>query len=100
LWATYEPQEGDLRGLKLGAGVVARSQREGDNQNSYQLPGYALLNLMTGYSWNVGPSKLSLQLNADNVLNKTYYNPAGSPSRFYVFAAPRTVLGMIKMELW
>ena len=97
-WATYEPQEGDLRGLKLGAGVLARSQREGDNQNSYQLPGYVLVNAMTGYSWNIGPSKLSLQLNADNVLDKTYYNPFSGSGRNFVFAAPRTFLGSLQIE--
>jgi len=98
LWTTYEPEEGDLRGLKVGAGMVARGQREGDNENSYQLPGYVLFNLMAGYSLPVGPSKITLQLNANNVLDKTYYNPFSGSGRNYTFAAPRSFLGSIRVE--
>ncbi|WP_347987703.1 TonB-dependent receptor [Methylomonas sp. AM2-LC] len=98
LWTTYEPQDGDLRGFKFGVGIVARGERQGDNANSYQLPGYAILNLMTGYSWKVGASKISLQLNADNLLDKTYYNPYSGSGRNYVFASPRSFLGSIRLE--
>ena len=97
-WATYELQKGSLRGLKFGAGTVARGQREGDNANSYQIPGYAIFNLMTSYSWKLGPSKLSLQLNADNLLDKTYYNPYSGSSRYFTYATPRTFLGSIRLE--
>src|SRR5262249_39546668 len=38
LWSTYRVRAGGLRGLKLGFGAVARSRREGDNANDYQLP--------------------------------------------------------------
>lgn len=98
LWTTYEPQDNNLRGFKFGAGVVARGERQGDNANTYQLPGYAILNLMTGYSWKMGNSKISLQLNADNLLDKTYYNPYSGSGRNYVFATPRTFLGSIRLE--
>ena len=98
LWTTYEPQNFELRGFKFGAGVVARGERQGDNANSYQLPGYAILNLMTSYSWQAGNSKISLQLNADNILDKTYANPYSSSGRFFVFANPRTFMGSIKIE--
>ncbi len=43
LWTTYDLQQGNLRGLKFGGGVVARSQREGNNANDYQIPGYAVV---------------------------------------------------------
>ncbi|MDT4331760.1 TonB-dependent siderophore receptor [Methylomonas sp. MED-D] len=46
LWNTYELQDTALRGLKFGAGVVMRDQREGDLTNDIQLPGYATVDLM------------------------------------------------------
>lgn len=73
---TYEPQTLGWQGLRLGAGVVARGQQQGDNTNTFQVPGYAVVNLMAGYGWKVGPSKVSLQLNVDNLLDKI---PEGAP---------------------
>ena len=98
-WLTYEPQAHAARGLKIGAGVVARSQQEGDNANTFQLPGYALVNLMAGYSWKVGPSTMSLQLNVDNLLNAVYFDPQGG-GPYAQFGTPRTFVGLIRMELW
>ncbi|WP_446810773.1 TonB-dependent siderophore receptor [Methylomonas sp. 2BW1-5-20] len=96
LWATYEIQKSDLQGWKFGAGSNIRGEVEGDNANSYQLPGYATLALMTGYSWKMGPSTVTAQLNADNLLDKHYYNT--SNSNFIMQAAPRTFLGTLKVE--
>jgi iron complex outermembrane recepter protein len=79
--------------------VVARSQQEGNNENTFQLPGYALVNMMAGYSWRVGPSKMSLQLNVDNLLNAVYFDPQGG-GPYAQFGAPRTFFGLIRMELW
>ncbi|MBK8816132.1 MAG: TonB-dependent receptor [Methylococcaceae bacterium] len=46
LWTTYEFLEGDLKGLKFGAGMQARSQRQGDNEGSFQVPGYVTMNML------------------------------------------------------
>jgi iron complex outermembrane receptor protein len=97
-WLTYEPQAPAARGLKIGAGVVARSQQEGNNENTFKLPGYALVNMMAGYSWRIGPSKMSLQLNVDNLLNAVYFDPQGG-GPYAQFGAPRMFLGMMKIEL-
>ena len=73
LWTTYQLQCGDLRGLKLGAGVVGVSQRQGDPSNSFILPGYATVNLMASYGWKVGSKLLTAQLNVDNLFDRNYY---------------------------
>ena len=39
----------------------------------FKSPGYALVGLMTGYSFEVGKSKITAQLNIDNLLDKTYF---------------------------
>jgi len=97
-WMTYEPQTLGWRGLKLGAGIVARSQRQGDNENTFQLPGYALVNLVAGYGWKVGPSKVSLQLNVDNLLDKEYFNNGGTFTFTSSPGASRTFLGSVRVE--
>ncbi|MGQ0594801.1 MAG: TonB-dependent siderophore receptor [Gammaproteobacteria bacterium] len=97
LWGTYEPQAGLWRGLQLGAGLIARGPREVDNANSFELPGYATVNLMAGYQWKVGPSKLSVQLNVDNLLDKETFETFGGNS-FFNPGAPRTFLGSVRVE--
>jgi iron complex outermembrane receptor protein len=96
-WNTYEFQDASLRGLKLGGGVVAASQSQGTNANDFQLPGYVTLNLMTSYNMKVAGKNVTLQLNANNLLDKTYYSGTNTGSMIGV-AAPRTFLGSIKLE--
>ncbi len=97
LWTTYEQQAGPWRGLALGAGMVARGQREGDNENSFQLPGYATVNLMAAYTRKLGPSKVSLQLNVDNLLDQEYFDNSVNRSQVNP-GAPRTFLGSVRVE--
>jgi iron complex outermembrane receptor protein len=99
LWNTYQFQTGVLQGLKMGAGIVARGQREGNNENDFQMPGYALVNLMTGYEFKVGKSKVTAQLNVDNLLDKEYFPSSVGFGRSRVdVGAPRTFLGSIRVE--
>ncbi|MGQ0594441.1 MAG: TonB-dependent siderophore receptor [Gammaproteobacteria bacterium] len=98
LWTTYELQAGELRGLKLAGGIVARGQAEGDVANEFQIPGYAVVNLMAGYTWRRGPSQVSLQLNVDNLLDKEYFLPSAFGQRFVGVGAPRSFLGMIRVD--
>jgi len=96
-WTTYEFQQAALLGLKLGAGVSAVGPREGDQGNTYQLPGYATVNLMGSYSWRIGPTRVTAQLNIDNIADTHYF--AGSNSgNFIMPGAPRTFLGSLKVE--
>lgn len=97
LWNTYEFQTADLHGLKLGAGVTAASQSQGSNDNNFQTPGFATLNLLGSYSLNLAGKKLTFQLNANNVLDKTYYQGTNSANRVGV-AAPRTFMGSVRLE--
>ena len=91
-WVTYNPAEESLRGLKLGLGAVARGDREGDNLNDYQLPGFIRWNALAAYRLPVGGTPLTLQLNVDNLFNKRYYESVsgtyivmpGAPRRWVV----------------
>jgi iron complex outermembrane recepter protein len=97
LWNTYEFQNAALRGLKVGGGIQAASQAQGTNANNFQLPGYVTMNLMASYGRTIGKSKVTLQLNANNLLDKTYYSGTNTGSMIG-FGQPRTFMGSVKVE--
>ena len=72
-WLSYRFTDRIAHGLKLGAGVIARGAREGDNTNDYQLPGFTRWNTFAAYEWPIGKTQVSLQLNVDNVFNTHYF---------------------------
>lgn len=96
-WNTYEFQTGNLRGLKLGGGVVGASQSQGSNANDFQLPGYVTMNLLASYGMKVVGKQVTLQLNANNLLDKTYYQGTNTGSMIGI-GAPRTFMGSVKVE--
>jgi iron complex outermembrane recepter protein len=73
LWASYRFSGRSLRGLKLGAGAIARGAREGDNANDYSLPGFVKWNAFASYDWRMEGLQTSVQVNIDNIFNKTYF---------------------------
>jgi iron complex outermembrane receptor protein len=96
LWAVYEPQDATFKGLALGAGFYAQSDVEVDNANSFALPGYTTLKLMARYKFTVANTKVSFQVNANNLLDKVYYITGGN-SFINTPGAPRSILGSIKI---
>lgn len=97
LWNTYEFQDATFKGLKIGGGVLGSGQSQGSNDNSFQLPGYVTMNLMTSYGMKVAGQKVTLQLNADNLLDKRYYIGTNTGS-MTGFGAPRMFMGSVKIE--
>lgn len=71
--AAYYHPGGVLHGLRLGAGVLARGWREGDNVNDYVLPGFLRCRAMLGYTWGLREGALDLQLKVDNLFDTRYY---------------------------
>lgn len=96
LWSTYEMQQGDLRGLKFGGGVTSRSSSHVDLFDSFQVRGYATVGLMASYEWTVGPTKVTAQLNVENLLDTRYY-PSGTSALGVEVGAPRGFRGSIRM---
>jgi iron complex outermembrane receptor protein len=100
-WLKYAFQQSSLKGLSIGIGTYLASKREGDNANSYKLPGYVRVDTFAGYTTDVGSTKLTTQLNVNNILDKRYYF-AGAP--YYANRAwnlpgePLMVMGSIKLE--
>lgn len=98
LFTSYELQTGPLRGLKFGGGAIVRSSQNTDpNVNTAILPGYTTVNLLTSYSWKVGGSKLTTQLNVNNLLDKEYFPTSFGRNNIEV-GSPRTFMGSIRVE--
>ena len=103
LWSTYELQQGELKGLKFGGGVTVRDgQTACCDTPSFNIPGYATLNLLTSYSLNVGKSKITAQMNVNNLLDKYYitglYTSLPGNAAYADFGAPRNFMGSIGIQ--
>ena len=97
LWTAYEFGDLGWPGLTAGAGAFFVGQREGDNANTFQLPGYGRVDLALGYSRPIGPTKVSVQLNVENLLDKEYFASTFNRNNIAP-GAPRTFLGQIRVE--
>jgi iron complex outermembrane receptor protein len=109
LWTTYEVQQGDLKGFKIGGGVTLQDGVVGQYfQTTTKSTGYGLVSLLAGYSFEVGKSKVTAQLNIDNLLDKTYFTNAvplkdvgagiNDGYSSVTFSTPRTFMGSINVE--
>jgi iron complex outermembrane recepter protein len=99
LWATYEFRDEVLSGLKVGGGANFRGKSYADYYNSFHVPSYATLGLMTSYSWMLNGNKLTAQLNVDNLLDTRYYSDGSFANATTVEAGqPRTFKGSVRME--
>ena len=105
LWTTYDFQQNYLRGFKVGAGVDLYSSRKAtfDGQQ-FDFAGYGVVNLLGSYTRNVAKSRVTLQLNVTNLLDKEYIhdgfiqsNSATLQTRT-TWGAPRTLMGSVKVE--
>lgn len=93
-WVKYQPFER----FSLGTGVQLVGSREGNTANTLHLPGYALWDAMAAYRFDVGKSRLTVQVNVNNILNKNYF----IGDAFEIGAlpgTPLTVLGSLRLEL-
>ncbi len=98
LFTTYDFQNGLLKGLKFGGGVIARSsQNTNVTDNTAVLPGYATVNLLASYGWKIGKTNLTTQFNVNNLLDKAYFPTSADRSDIQV-GTPRTFMGSIRVE--
>ncbi|MDE1178632.1 MAG: TonB-dependent siderophore receptor [Edaphobacter sp.] len=90
VWSTYEVPRGPVRGLGFGIGGRHYTTQGGDLADSFQLPGYGVVDASMTY--RRGPTQW--QVNANNLGNKRYW--AGSYSDVYVKPGePRVIRGTV-----
>ena len=104
LWLKYDIHHyKPLNGLSFGLGLFAAGQRQGDNDNTFILPGYVRLDAFTSYAHQLGKSRVIVQFNVRNLLDKTYYESTdpflNAPPRVGIYpGAPLTAMGSVRVE--
>ncbi len=95
LWSQFDFENG----FGFGAGAYFATQREADQGNTVQLPGYVRFDAALSYKHNIGPSRVTFQVNLNNLLDKEYFEASYESDRNNIIpGAPRTVLGQIRVE--
>jgi iron complex outermembrane recepter protein len=96
-WAKYDTAPGASEGWAFGLGVYMNGQRQGNNTNTWQLPGYGRVDAMLAYRTKVGNKLVTTQLNVDNLFDKKYWTGIGTSTYAY-YGAPRSAMGSIKVD--
>ncbi|CUW46329.1 TonB-dependent siderophore receptor [Novacetimonas hansenii] len=91
-WVHYTLPAGRLKGLSLGAGIDASSNLHGGYPTTVQ-GGYMTIDSVIGYVIN---RHLRLQLNANNLTNRYYYERASGVWQFNFPAAPRNFMATLR----
>ena len=95
LWTTYEIPRGDLQGLGFGIGFTFVGEREGDIENTFELPSYFVTNGTISYRRANWKAALSVK----NLFNVGYFeSSSGIRARGAYPGAPLTILGSISVE--
>ena len=90
IWTKFDTSLDPAKGWSFGGGLSGSAMREGDDPNTWQLPGYARLDAMIAYRHRLGRARWSLQLNVDNLLDRKYFDHGGFGVAGY--GAPRGVV--------
>jgi iron complex outermembrane receptor protein len=71
-----------------------------DAANTYRAPAYTLVRTMAAYRFKLGPTFVTAQVNAENLLNQIYvYGTSNFPNRSAgSFGAPRNIMGSLRVE--
>lgn len=97
LWAKYEviPER-----FEVGAGGYLVGSRGGNIFGlDFEVPGYGRVDAFAAYRWKLGGSRLTAQLNLNNILDKEYFFASSSQSGSEVFPGePLTVIGSLRIE--
>jgi iron complex outermembrane receptor protein len=96
LWAKFDTAPGAAAGWALGAGIYGSAARQGDDANTWQLPGYARVDAMLAYRTRLAATRVAAQLNLSNLLDQRYFDHGGYGAAAY--GAPRNLTGSVKLE--
>jgi iron complex outermembrane receptor protein len=96
LWTTYEIQSGDFRGLGAGIGVFYVGDRQGDLENTFELPSY----LRTDAALFYNRDNFRIALNIRNLFDIEYFLSANADNpRLGVHPGePLSVVGSISWQ--
>lgn len=96
-FARYDEAVGGAAGWSFGVGFVALGRQFGDVDNTFRIPGYARFDAMAAYKWVAGRTRLTGQLNIENLGDKTYYLPSGGAAEIAP-GRPRALTASLRAE--
>lgn len=73
LWLDYNVFGTQLLGLSVGGGLFGSGQRYGNPSNTYGDGKYTTVDLYTAYKFLMNKTKVTAQLNVNNVFNEKFY---------------------------
>ena len=94
LWTTYEILKGNFRGLGFGLGLFYVGMREGDLENSFELPDYFRTDAAIYYRRD----GLKAAINVRNLFDTDYFSASDGRSVYLQRGAPFTITGSISWE--
>lgn len=94
LWTTYEFQNGGFKGLGLGTGLFYVDARQGDLENSYELPSYIRTDAAIYYRQNNWRAAINFQ----NLFDVGYFETSELGRTTVLPGAPFTVIGSFTIE--
>ena len=83
--------------MTIASDMLRTTPTEIGYDETAQAPGYVTMNVMLSKFWKIGASRVTAQLNIDNLTDKTYIASIYSygPSHY---GAPRTFMGSVRIE--
>jgi iron complex outermembrane receptor protein len=93
-WTRYDTSPNSSRGWMFGVGTYLSGNRFGESANLVLLSGYGRLDGMAGYRTETAGVRWTAQVNAENILDKTYFL-YGNP---FTYGAPRSLSLSIKAQ--
>jgi iron complex outermembrane recepter protein len=94
IWTTYELQKGSWKGLGMGLGLFYVDTRQGDLENSYEVPSYTRTDVAVYYernNWRAG-------INFQNLFDVRHFENSDLGRTTVIPGAPFTVLGSVAVE--
>ncbi|MEA5600487.1 TonB-dependent siderophore receptor [Nostoc sp. UHCC 0252] len=93
LYGKYQFTGSSLKGLSLGTGLVYVGEREGDNENSFELPGYVRVDLGAAYKVN----NLTFRLGIENLFDIRYASGSNNSANISQ-GSPFAVTGSVSVQ--
>ncbi len=94
-WATYELQQGEMKGLGFGAGLNFKGDRQGDLENTFRLGSYLTADAAIFYKKDDWRFALNFKNIADTKYVESGFGLATSANNF---GDPFTVIGSVGVE--
>jgi iron complex outermembrane receptor protein len=85
-------------GLSINAGVFRTGDRAINPQNSLFLPGYTLVDVGASYAFDLGGTRITARLNAQNVSDERYF--VSTAGNFIAYGAPAVIKFSVTADIF